>query len=360
MARILYGVHGTGRGHAIRALTVARHYTEHEFLFVSHGEAARLLRAQFRLFECPNPVTRINAHRVQFLPTVLRTAATLSEGLRWGREVRRAAECFQPDVAITDYEFFVPRVARALGLPCLSLGNEHLMTRGRPDFPLGQAPNRLGTSLSVRLLFSSADQYLISCFFDVPPRDADPLVRWAPALIRDEVASLRAEQGNHVVAYQGYSTFPGFIESLSALDRPVHVYGQGGGQDKRVVCFKDFREQAFLEDLAACAYVVCGGGHTLIAEALHLGKPVLSIPVVGMFEQFLNALYLERCGYGKRSTIGGFSARTLRDFENRLDACRSRIREHDFRGNQAVFAAVDDFIAGRWRRPAGRGPEPET
>jgi len=360
MARVLYGVHGTGRGHAVRALVVARHYSSHEFLFVSHGEGARMLREQFQVLDCPNPITQVDAHRVQFLPTVLRTGAVLTEGRRWRREVRHAAGRFSPDVAITDYEFFVPRVARALGLPCLSLDNQHALTEGRPDFPSGQLLSSLGTSLSVRLLFSSADQYLISCFFDVSPRDADPLVRWAPSLVRDEVTSLRTHQGDHVVAYQGYATFPRFIDALGALGRPVHLYGQGSGPSRGSLSFEDFREQAFLEDLATCAYVVCGGGHTLISEALHLGKPVLSIPVTGMFEQFLNAHYLERCGYGSRSSIGSFSIHTLRDFERRLDACRDRIRAHDFCGNQAVFAAVDDFIAGRWRRPQGLGLPPAT
>jgi len=349
MARIIYGVHGTGRGHAVRALTVARHYKAHEFLFVSHGEGARLLRSQFQVLECPNPVTVVGDHRVKCLPTALRTGLTLAGGLYWMQEVQRAAENFQPEVAITDYEFFVPRVARAMGLPCVSLGNEHLMTRGRVVFPRGQILNWLGTSSSVRFLFSSADQYLISCFFDVPPRKADPLVRWVPALIRDEVAALRAETGNHVVAYQGYSTFAGFIGSLETLGRPVHVYGQGSGQPKGAIVFKDFREQAFLKDLATCAYVICGGGHTLISESLHLGKPILSIPVRGMFEQFLNALHVDRYGYGKQSSIANFSASVLQDFERQLDSYRTRIRERSFRGNDAVFAALDDFIAGRWR-----------
>ena len=53
MARIVYGVHGTGRGHAVRALTLAQHAPSHDFLFFSHGEAARLLGKQFEVIECP-------------------------------------------------------------------------------------------------------------------------------------------------------------------------------------------------------------------------------------------------------------------------------------------------------------------
>ena len=359
MARILYGVHGTGRGHAIRALTVARHHGMHEFLFVCHGEAARLLSPHFRVFECPNPVTPVSAHRVNVGAALLHTARMMAASSYWSREVRRAAEDFRPDVAITDYEFFVPRVARMLHVPSLSLCNEHAMTMGRVAFPLKQTANWAGTALSVRLLFSAADQYLIPCFFEVPPRAPRTWVRWVPPLLRDEVIGLGAEAGDHVVAYQGHPTFPRFIEVLEKLGRPVHLYGMGGGAARGRVSLRDFDEQAFLKDLASCAYVVCGGGHTLISEALYLGKPVLSIPVRGLFEQFLNAFYVERCGYGKHSSAARFCVGEVMNFEKRLDIYRSRIREHRFCGNEAVFAALDDFIAGRWRRRKGRAQPPE-
>ena len=74
--------------------------------------------------------------------------------------------------------------------------------------------------------------------------------------------------------HEGYPTFPAFVEHLAALGRPVHVYGLEKAASRGRVTFEDFDEQAFLDDLASCAYVVCGGGHTLISEALHLGKPV--------------------------------------------------------------------------------------
>lgn len=350
MARILYGVHGTGRGHAIRALTVAQHYSRHDFLFVCHGEAARLLSRDFRVHECPNPVTPVGSHRVDAAAAMLRTATTLSRSGRWSRELRRAIEAFGPDCAITDYEFFVPRVSRSLGLPCLSLDNQHVMTLGRIDCPVRQAPSWLATALSVQLLFSSADQYLISNFFEVAPRNASQSIRQVPPLLRGDVVARQARKGDHVVAYQGYPTFTAFTGHLSKLDRPVHVYGLGDGRGEGRLSFRAFDAQAFLDDLASCAYVVCGGGHTLISEALYLGKPVLSIPVRGAFEQFLNAHYLERLGYGMRSDLATFSPQVLREFEARLDTCRSRIAGATFCGNDMAFAAIDDFIAGRWRR----------
>lgn len=357
MARILYGVHGTGRGHAIRALTLAQHFRQHDFLFVCHGEAARLLGRQFEVYECPNPVTPVGSHRVEAAAALLKTAATLSGASRWMREVAHAAEGFKADCAITDYEFFVPHVACKLGLPCLSLDNQHVITLGRIDVPLGLLPSWLATAASVRLLFSSAGQYLISNFFEVAPRRASPSLRQVGPLLRREVIAREPRAGDHVVAYQGYPTFDAFTEQLAKLDREVRIYGLGERPGHRRIVFKRFDEQAFLDDLASCAYVVCGGGHTLISEALHWRKPVLSIPIRGAFEQFLNAHYLERLGYGTRSDLATFSLQELHAFEARLDSCRSRIAGASFCGNDAAFAAIDDFIAGRWRTTSPPAPQ---
>ena len=78
----------------------------------------------------------------------------------------------------------------------------------------------------------------------------------------------------------------------------VYGFNQEGRQGN--LHFKKKSETGFLEDLASCSYLICGGSHTLLSEALYLGKPVLSFPIKGAFEQYLNAFYLERLGYGRK------------------------------------------------------------
>lgn len=347
MANILYGVHGTGHGHAIRALTVARHYPEHRFLFVSHLDGARALRPHFSVVECANPVTPIHNHQVH--PSALWTSVRhLARSPHWLRVVHEAAEEFRPDVAITDYEFFVPRVARARRIPCLSLDNQHALTLGRPAVPARQAFSRFFTAAAVRGLFSLPRQYLICNFFR-PPAKPRSAVRWAPPLLRDDLLRRRPTPGEYVLAYQGYSTFPGFARTLRALGRPVRLYGVGEAGGEGTLTTKVRNESEFLDDLAGCAYVVCGGGHTLISEALWCGKPVLSIPIRGAYEQQLNATQLALAGYGQAVSPGAFSVPALQEFEKRLDECRARI-QGGYRAEQAeIYAALDDFIAGRWR-----------
>ena len=62
--------------------------------------------------------------------------------------------------------------------------------------------------------------------------------------------------------------------------------------------FRPRSVDGFLEDLVTARGVVTGGGFSLLSEAVYLGKPVLSVPLRGQFEQLMNARYLEREGFG--------------------------------------------------------------
>ncbi len=343
MARILYGVHGTGHGHAIRALTIARHFAPHEFLFISHGTGADILRAEFQVVDCPNPETPIRGHRVA-------AAAALWSGLRakgqTGRVKRRLLEVmdrFQPDVTMTDYEYFVPQVARQVGLPCLSVDHQHVITCCRHSIPWSQFPSYLTTSFAVSSMFSQATDYLAISFFR-PQVKPGVRAKVLPPLLRESVLARQPRDGGHVVAYQGYATFKRFFPFLSAIPSPVYVYGFDTEGARENLLFKKNSETGFLDDLSSCRYVVCGGSHTLLSEALYYGKPVVSFPIKGAFEQFLNAFYLEKLGYGRYCT--GFDPRPeiIPAFEARLDECRAHIRKHPFNGNPEVFAQVEQFI----------------
>jgi len=146
------------------------------------------------------------------------------------------------------------------------------------------------------------------------------------------------------VAYQGYTTFASFLPFLRAIPSKVMVYGFDTGGVDGNLNFQRNSEAGFLDDLASCRYVVCGGSHTLISEALFYGKPVIAFPIKGAFEQYLNSFYLERLGYGQYSP--GFHPRTefIPAFEAKLEDLRRRIGRENFCGNSEIFALVERFI----------------
>jgi len=346
MARVLYGVHGTGHGHAVRALTIARQFPEHEFLFVSDVDGAALLAPEYPLFRCPNPETPIRGHG-------LRTTAMVRS--RLGIEARKrpllqgllaTMDAFQPDAALTDYEFFVPRASRQFGLPCLSLDHQHVVTVCRHDLPRRKIPAFLGLVLSIRWNFNQATDYLITSFFQPPLRPGVRAVLAGP-LLRRQILEALPNDGEHVLAYHGYSTFPGFYDFLRAIPRPVKVYGADVEREEGNLHFRKRSERGFVEDLASCCYVVSGASHTLLSEALHLGKPAFVFPIRGAFEQFLNAWYLRQLGYGDFHEGRTPSPALIRAFEGRLDGYRRRILEARFFGNEDIFVRVGRFIEER-------------
>jgi uncharacterized protein (TIGR00661 family) len=343
MARILYGVHGSLHGHAVRALTIARHFSEHEFLFVTHDRGTAVLKPEFPVVEIPGPLTVYKNHRVATLPTVLHTfRQLLTKSIRL-RQVRKLMEDFQPDVALSDYDYLVARACQQVGLPCLSVDHQHIITFCHHPVPWQYRLPYWQLALVIDLLFSQASHYLIISFFR-PPLKPGVRGRLAPPLLRGSVLARQPREDDHVLVYQSISPFPGFFAFLQNLPHPVVVYGFHQNLRDGNLTFKENSENGFLEDLASCRYVICAGSHTLTSEALYFGKPVLSIPFQGAFEQFLNVFYLEKLGYGKGLTSFPPEQNFMAEFEAQLENFRHAIRGGEFLGNQEIYASVGEFI----------------
>ena len=349
MAKILYGVHGTGHGHAVRALSLARHFAGlgHQFLFLSHGTGAAILGREFPVEDLPNPETPIRGHKVAVAATIYSSLAVRGRSRTYLRHILSLMDRFQPDVTMSDYEYFVPRAARLAGVPCLSTDHQHVITCCRHPVPWTRYPSYLSTAWAVKAFFSQASDYLVISFFR-PPLKPGVRAKILPPLLRETVLQRQPSAGDHVVAYQGYTTFARFLPFLRAIPSEVMVYGFDTSGVDGNLHFKRNSETGFLDDLASCRYVVCGGSHTLISEALFYGKPVIAFPIKGAFEQYLNAYYLERLGYGQYSL--GFHPRTelIPAFEAKLQDLRRRIGRENFCGNSEIFALVERFIREKW------------
>uniref|UniRef100_A0A7C4EJG8 Teichoic acid biosynthesis protein n=1 Tax=Fundidesulfovibrio putealis TaxID=270496 RepID=A0A7C4EJG8_9BACT len=348
MARILYGVHGTQHGHAIRALTLARRFPEHQFLFVTSEEAAGILRRDFPVEIALNPGTRYKNYALDLWETVKLGARTL---LQRESELKRLAgviERFKPDVCISDYEYFVPIAAKRAGVPCLSLDHQHVITLCRHTLPRSVWWDLHSTSFSVERLFTNCTDHLVISFYQPPLKPGVERSLVCAPIHREKVFDHAPHVGEHILVYQSCSICDRFVPLLKTLSRPVIVYGYGRDAKDGNLTFKKFSEDGLLEDMAGAAYVICGGGHTLMSEALYYGKPIISLPVKGAFEQWMNAHYLEKLGYGLHLDMFNLDEAAVAGFESRADACRARVQAVDFRGNERAFALVEGFVrAGR-------------
>jgi uncharacterized protein (TIGR00661 family) len=297
---------------------------------------------------------------VPFLDTIyrdnkvdaLQTALYALKVLRSRRQVidrlTAVIEEFDPHLIVTDYEYFTPLAARKVGRSSISLDHQHVLTRCVYDRPRGQAFGRLTSNSVIRWLFTHANHFFIVSFFRLPPanpRDTEVF----PPIIKRVVCSQKPSDGEHVLVYQTSETFQQLVNVLETIDKPFFIYGFGKQPSRRNLVFKERSEETFALDLATCSYVIANGGHNVISEALYLGKPVLSFPIVHHYEQCTNAYFVRKLGYGSCVLDGAFSPGLFETFHAHLDDYRAKIRSETFYGNATLVQRMEHFIS------SGRG-----
>ncbi len=345
MARILYGIHGTGHGHAMRGLTIARQLAQHEFLFVANDDALSILQPEFSVHPLPNLGTVFKNYKVNMPATIARAVPTLLQREKYIRQTMKLMETFKPDVCMTDLEYFVPRAAERLGIPCLTLDHQHVITCCEHDLPRDMLFDYYLQGLTPKYLFRPTKQNLIVSFY-APPVKRQYKARIVPPILREKVLNATPRDDGHVVVYQSNSTHRALIDFLrTSTDRTCYVFGYQNeeGQEGNVI-FKKKSEEVFLELLQGASYVIQGGGHTLMTESLYLGKPIFTLPIMAMVEQRFNALYIEKLGYGVQANIQNLHKNSLQNFEENLPCFKQNMSQHNFCGNNLVFSLVDNFI----------------
>ena len=349
--KILYGVVGEGMGHAMRSAVVLSHLVErgHDVRIVVSGRAASYLAKLY-----PSQVTEITGlsmsyedNEVQKRKTALANLKKLTGLPDNIREYMRMAEAFHPDVVISDFESWAYMFARGQGIPVISVDNMQIIARCRHQrsVKVDRKAYYLAKGL-VKAKLPRCNAYLITTFFYPPLKKNRTSLH--PPILRDVILKARANatDGAHVLVYQSGDSHGSLVQVLEHLDTEFRVYGLRRDIDAPVregnILYCPFSEQGFIDDLASCRAVVAGGGFTLMGEAVYLGKPMLSVPLVGQFEQLLNAAYLHELGYGERAEK--ITAAGLSDFIARApEYCRNLSRySHD--SNQGLLTALDDAL----------------
>jgi uncharacterized protein (TIGR00661 family) len=346
--KVLYGVNGEGRGHATRSQVVIDELLgRHDVRVATSGAAYDYLRDKLpKVKEVFGPSFALQDGEI-------RRWATLKQNVRnMGRELPESARLWiaevrewKPDVVITDFEPLTGVFARATRTPMVAVDNinmldrchhdEQIIGREREDFLIARAVTRS--------MVPGAIEYLVTTFFEPPiARGGTTLV---PPIIRPEVETADNERGDHLVVYS--SGDPHLTAALKEAGMRCIVYGMRGGEEEPErdgnLEFRKPSVDGFLEDLRTARGVVTGGGFSLLSEAVYLGKPVLSIPLRGQFEQLMNARYLERNRYGVCALEPAADA--VRDFVAGLDGFHEALSGYEQEGNEVALAAIEDRAA---------------
>jgi uncharacterized protein (TIGR00661 family) len=343
--KILYGVCGEGMGHAIRTGVVVEHLLlKNEVIIFAHGRAYDYLHEKF------NNVHRIEGFNIVYESNQVNSAKTffygikdlpldLHKNLTHMQDVTRE---FGPDIIISDFEPYTNFLSKILQLPFISLDHTHVVTHCETEIPYKYIKDKLKAEGIVRGFIQLPSVYLITSFF-YPPLVNPGRVRMFPPVLREKVLNLKAREGSHILVYQTSTSNGKLIELLKELGYKFIIYGFHKEEEDENLSFKMFNENNFFHDLASSKAVITNGGFNLISESLYLNKPVFSIPVKKQFEQVLNAIYLEKLGYGEFHEDphkGDFEKFLLK-----LDFYRENIKSdfiHD--KNRAILQELDELI----------------
>jgi uncharacterized protein (TIGR00661 family) len=357
--KILYGVVGEGMGHAMRSRVVLEH-------LVAQGHDVHVIasqRAVDYLSQRVANVQRIHGLHIVYDENRVRRGKTLWSNVLAGsaavpsqiRAYFELVERFRPEVVISDFESWTYFYGKLHRIPVLSIDNIQMINRCRHAPEIIDA-DRTGFEVArafVKSKLPSCDHYLITTFYYPELRKKDtslypPILR--PEILAAKARSGAAKSGAHLLVYQTAEGNDALADALADSGLECRIYGMRRGIEEEQVegnlRYRPFSETEFISDLATSRAVIAAGGFTLMGECVYLHKPMLSSPVEGQFEQLLNALYLEREGYGRYAPA--VDAPTLEAFLAAVPGCEQRLAAYAQDGNQRLFAGLDtqlDIVA---------------
>ena len=106
--------------------------------------------------------------------------------------------------------------------------------------------------------------------------------------------------------------------------------------------------------------MISTAGFTLTSESLYLGKPIMVVPNNGIFEQTLNALFLERDRLGAASYGGRLTADGVTRFLENRESYARHIRGRSGSGNRDAIKCIERVLraAGATVHPVVKPQKP--
>lgn len=309
MTRIAYFVHGRGRGHATRARSAIPALQQAGFEVEVHagGDALPWLQPLGEVLACE----------------VIRPGA--AGPLRWRARVRRDLRALRERPAaalVTDGDGPCLVAARVLGIPAVAVGHGLLFAHARlpPLPPRLRVPEMLNAASSSVL----AQRRVAVHFLPAEPRDPRTTIA-RPDFAADFAAAV---PGELALAYFRDDNGAALLRALSPLWSRAGVaqvlcFHAPGKRDLPAidgVRYAPLSPEAFRAELPRARAVIGSAGSNLLAECVHLHRPLLCQYLPGDREQAMNAALATRARVAEALRSDEDPAATAARFVARLAA----------------------------------------
>jgi uncharacterized protein (TIGR00661 family) len=347
--RILYGVHGYGRGHAARALAMLpRLMDAYDVCVLAGDDAYDQLSAEYDVMRIPALRYYQGRKGRRSAYQTIKRSIPASLDLLWqgpiSYMVEDAMRQFQPDVVISDSEGWTHRAARRLGIPRISFDHFGILVYCRlPMGPWDRFVCRC-ESICYKALVKKPDRIVTAAFF--PGEPVRPGVRVVGPILRELVRQTQPSDGEHLLVYftnarEHYT--PAVEEALRGLDIPVKVYHPHKRGELDNIAYHPLGNEPFVRDLASCRAVLSTSGNQLISEAIYFGKPILTCPEEAL-EQRLNARFVSDWTIGMGVSQSQLTTEMLQRFLARTDEFKANIPAHQRDGIDEAWDALTEAI----------------
>lgn len=295
--KIFYAVQATGNGHISRAMELLPHLTK-------YGEVDIFLSGNNSTLQLSAPI--------KYRSKGLSLYYTCSGKLDYWKIARsinpiglqkeiKELPVEKYDLVINDYDYITSKACKAKKIPSVNFG--HQASFQSDNAPRPKQKSKIGEWMLKN--FATSDRYIGLHF-----KEYDDFI--ITPVIKQEIIDAEAKNNGHITVYlpsyceeQLLDTFSKFtthhFEVFSRESSSVNEHGN--------VKFIPVDKRLFNKSLINCYGIITGGGFETPAEAIHLGKKIISIPIGGQYEQQCNAAALEQMGIMTLKNINGdFSA----------------------------------------------------
>lgn len=344
MAKIVYGISGSGSGHSSRAREIMTHLKNegHEILGVSYDRGYENLKNDFDMFNVPGLHIVAIQNRVSKLQTAIKNLKSLTGGIAKFRDFKEAVfKDFNPDIVLCDFEPLTAYMASHYDLPLVSIDNQHRMRYMEYPCPSHLKKDALITETVIRAFVPKPDISLVTTFYYGDVKNDRTFL--FPPILRKSVLDARPSNEGHILVYftQEFESFMNLLKEFT--QEYFLVYGAGREGNDKNLNFRPFSLDGFLTDLASSKAVISTAGFTLMTEALYLSKPMLALPMGGQFEQELNAHLLAKLNYGKNGRKA--DVESIGEFFYRLPEYLSNINNYPKQNNSSILSKIDELLS---------------
>ncbi len=290
--KIFYAVQATGNGHISRAMELLPSLQQ-------YGEVDIFLSGQNSSLQLDAPV----AYRSKGLSLFY----TAKGGLNYGKIARNAnpfriykeikeLPVEKYDLVINDFEFITAQACRVKGVPSVNFG--HQASFISPLTPRPTSKDLLGEF--ILKYYGRATRYVGLHFCPYDDFILTPV-------IRKEIADAYPLDKSHITVYLPAHSDEVLQNAFAPLkDFTFHVFSSRRKTEERIgnIIFKPVGKTQFSDSFINCHGIITGAGFETPAEALHLNKKLMAIPIRGQYEQLCNAAAISKLGGTVLSHIG--------------------------------------------------------